>query len=57
MFFFYRYVGYIIVAFKGTDRQISTFLELLNKLHPKIKFTIEIEENASIKFLDLNTYY
>ena len=41
------------MAFQGTNSQISAFLDFLNKLHPKIQFTKEIEENFSMNYFDL----
>ena len=51
--YWYRYVDDIFVAFKGTERQIIIFLDFLNTLHPNIEFTLDVEENNSINFLDL----
>lgn len=51
--FWHRYVDDILVCFKGTDRQFKNFENLLNSLHPNIKFSTEIETNTSINFLDL----
>lgn len=51
--FWYRYVDDILICTEGTDRQMEGFLEVINSLNPKIKFTFEKEENNSINFLDL----
>lgn len=51
--FWYRYVDDILICTDGTDRQMDSFVDLINTLHPKIKFTFEREENNSINFLDL----
>lgn len=51
--FWYRYVDDIITCFIGTNRQLNHFLEFINSLHDNIKFTIELETNNSINFLDL----
>lgn len=51
--YWHRYVDDILIRFKGTDRQLTNFFDFLNSLHPKIKFTLEIEVNNSINFLDL----
>lgn len=37
-----------------TDEEGAEFLlEKINHLHPKIKFTLEVEENNTINFLDI----
>ena len=35
----------------------SEFLETLNKTHPSIDFTMELEENGRLRFLDRNGCY
>ena len=51
--FWYRYMDDILCCFTGTRRQLDTFFNGVNKLHPNIKFTMEMEQNNSINFLDL----
>lgn len=51
--YWHRYVDDIITCFSGTNRQLDQFLSFINNLHPKIKFTVELEDNKSINFLDL----
>ena len=51
--YWYRYIDDVIACFSDTDRQLNSFLEFINKLHPNIKFTIELESQNSINFLDL----
>lgn len=51
--FWFRYVDDIFSGFLGTERQLTQFTQKLNKLHPNIIFTHEIEQNNSIHFLDL----
>ena len=49
---FYRcYMDDTLVFLKAHD-QAKSFLEYLNKKHPNIKFTIEIESNKTLPFLD-----
>ena len=48
---FKRYVDDIIRSIKKS--QISAKLEEINNLHPNLKFTIEIEKDCRIAFLDL----
>ena len=51
--FWYRYVDDILCLFNGTSRQVTSFLNTLNSLEPNIQFTVEIEKDNSINFLDL----
>ena len=48
---FERYMDDIIREIKIQD--IKAKLDQLNQLHPKLKFTIEIEENGRLPFLDM----
>lgn len=52
--YYYRYVDDIIICWTGTDRQLGIFISNLNKIHPKIKFKAEFEEQNSLTFLDLS---
>ncbi|XP_044752692.1 uncharacterized protein LOC123312368 isoform X1 [Coccinella septempunctata] len=49
----YRYVDDVFAIFRGTHGQLMSFLDLLNSLHPSIKFTCELEVNDRLPFLDL----
>lgn len=51
--FWYRYVDDVLVGFNGTERQLDSLLNSLNSIHPRINFTLEIEKNKTINFLDL----
>ena len=53
IFYWYRYVDDIICCWLGTQRQLSLFLNFLNSIEPSINFTLEIENNKSLNFLDL----
>ena len=48
-----RYVDDCFLLFKSTD-QIPQFLDFLNRQHPNIKFTCEIESNSTLPFLDIS---
>ena len=50
--FYLRYVDDILAAFNKKQNSLN-FLNFLNKMHPKIKFTIEKQINHSIAFLDV----
>lgn len=51
--FWYRYVDDTLVGWTGTMGELKDFLHFLNSLHPNINFTMEIEKNNKINFLDL----
>ena len=50
--FYLRYVDDILATFDNEQDSLN-FLNLLNNMHPKIKFTIEKPINHSIAFLDV----
>ena len=52
-FIFWDRYDDILACFKGTRRQLQTFFNHINKLHPNVTFTKEIEDNNSINFFDL----
>lgn len=52
--FWFRYVDDILCLWAGTSRQLDAFLNYINQINRKIKFTMEIENQSSINFLDLN---
>ena len=51
--YWFRYVNDIICLWKGSNRQLDNFLCYLNTLHQRIKFTMEVEQNNVLNFLDL----
>lgn len=51
--FYHRYVDDTILLFNGNARQLNILNNYLNKIHKNMQFTLEIEENHSINFLDL----
>lgn len=51
--YWYRYVDDVLILWRGTTRQLSTFHKQLNALHKNIKFTLEIEQENTINYLDL----
>ena len=48
-----RHVDDTFVIWPHGEDALNTFFNHLNMLHPTIKFTMEIEENSSISFLDV----
>nr|CAH7743508.1 unnamed protein product [Callosobruchus chinensis] len=49
----YRYVDDTFVVWKRGEEKLKLFLEHLNSQHPNIKFTMELEENNQLAFLDV----
>jgi len=51
--YWYRYVDDILCLWTGTIDQLNEFLTFINNIHKNIKFTLEVDSNHSINFLDL----
>ena len=51
--FFKRYVDDTLAFFNDLDHG-NRFLTHINSIHPNIKFTIELEKDNSLPFLDIN---
>jgi hypothetical protein len=51
---YHRYVDDILIIYNTHTTNINDILNKFNNIHPKIKFTIEKEENDKINFLDLS---
>lgn len=49
--FYHRYVDDIITAASG--RQIKRIQEHFNSFHPRLKFTLELEQDGKLPFLDV----
>ena len=49
--FLFRYVDDYLAFFSRKD-EAEKFLQFLNNLHSSLKFTVEYENDGSIKFLD-----
>ena len=52
-FFWIRYVDDVLAIFSDAD-QVAPFLAFLNSLRPSIRFTVEMEVDGSISFLDMS---
>ena len=50
----YRYVDDTFVVWEHGRQQLDEFLEHINGLHERILFTMEVEENNKISFLDVS---
>ena len=50
---FYRYVDDIFMILHGTQREIILFVNFMNKLEHSIKFTIEMQTDNKLPFLDV----
>nr|CAD7601909.1 unnamed protein product [Timema genevievae] len=48
-----KYVEDILIVFDN-DCNISSIIDIINNIHPRLSFTIENENNSSIIYLDLN---
>lgn len=55
--FWFRYVDDVLACFSGTSRQLDQFLNVLNNIHPNIKFKLETEIDNKINFLDLTIFH
>ncbi|XP_031847206.1 uncharacterized protein LOC116433359 [Nomia melanderi] len=49
----FRYVDDTFVVWPNDHDTLPSFLEFVNNIHPNIKFTMEIESNKSLPFLDV----
>ena len=54
IYFYARYVDDIFCIWNGTERQMHSFLSYINSLNNKITFTMEIEKEGNLNFLDLS---
>lgn len=51
--YFYRYVDDTFVVWQHGIERLKDFLSLLNSIHSNIKFTMEIEKDGCLPFLDI----
>ena len=51
-----RYVDDTFIIWPHGQEKLTEFLSHLNRLHKKIQFTMEIEEESHIPFLDIDIY-
>ena len=51
--YYYRYVDDILILWSGSKERLTEFVDYINSIHSKIKFTLELENNKSLNFLDL----
>jgi hypothetical protein len=49
----YRYVDDTFVVWPHEKDELQEFLKHLNNIHPNIKFTMEMEQNKTLPFLDI----
>lgn len=54
--FWHRYVDDVIVGFDGSREELLELFNWINNLHSNINFTLEVEENNSLNFLDLTIH-
>ena len=48
-----RYVDDVFAVWSHGEVKLCEFLEHINSIHPKIQFTMEMEENGKLPFLDV----
>ena len=48
-----RYVDDTFIVWKGSGDELGNFLHHLNNIRPTIKFTMEMEQNSSLSFLNV----
>jgi hypothetical protein len=53
---YFRYVDDILIIYDDHKTNIANILMTFNSLHPKIKFTSELEHNCKINFLDITIH-
>jgi hypothetical protein len=51
-----RYMDDTFVVWKHGREELDSFLNYLNTIHPSIKFTMEVESNDRLAFLDVLVY-
>jgi len=51
--FYSRYVDDICLLYSGNARQLKLLLNYLNSITKKLQFTLEVEDNKQLNFLDL----
>jgi hypothetical protein len=49
----YRYVDDTFVVWTHGQEELHRFLQHLNTIHSNIKFTMEVEKNNTLPFLDV----
>ncbi|CAF4119666.1 unnamed protein product, partial [Adineta steineri] len=50
---FYRYVDDVFMILNGTQKDLAVFVKFMNKLEYSIKFTIEVQSDNKLPFLDV----
>ena len=53
---YFRYVDDILLIFDSNHTDIQTILNDFNAIHPKLKFTAEIETDNKINYLDVTIH-
>ncbi|XP_071439029.1 uncharacterized protein [Hetaerina americana] len=51
--YFFRYVDDTFIVWPHGPAALNEFLEHINSVHPKIRFTMEKEDNGQLPFLDI----
>jgi hypothetical protein len=53
---YFRYVDDILMIFDSNHTDIQTILDDFNAIHPRLKFTAEMETNNMINYLDITIH-
>jgi len=53
---YFRYVGDILIIFYPNHTNIQAILEDFSAIHPSLQFTVEMEANNTINYLDLSSH-
>jgi hypothetical protein len=53
---YFRYVDDILIVYDSLETDITHMLSLFNKLHHNLTFTMELEDDMRINFLDLKIH-
>jgi hypothetical protein len=51
---YFRYVDDILIIYHHVTTNIDTLLNEFNQIHPNLTYTMELENNQQINFLDVN---
>jgi hypothetical protein len=53
---YFRYVDDVLMIYDSSHTDIQSIFDDFNTIHPKLKFTAEIETNNTINYLDITIH-